>query len=695
MRSAVRDQQHNGSVDGNRIARVNGASPMPDCDRSHRAAEIARAAAAGSDALIRMMKAEAGERAAGGEPFDLRPYIDCAAALDDPAALDTAVDLAFSSLERDAGRSPDEARLELEIRYPDLARQIASTHAVRTMLRGGPSLEVAREFPRPFGPPDPHGPRYRLLRVIGAGAHGTVYEAIDEQARTAGAGGTVAVKIIEAAHKGTEWRLGDAVHSAAISGESSILAIRDVGETARGERYMTTELATAGSLQSALDRGADLAAEDAVRLVRDAALAADRAHKAGLVHGNIKPANIMLFGDAADTAGASVKIGDFGMPAGIGLRAAEYERGVERIDPSISGARLRALRDTLLFMAPECRGGQHRATVAADVYALAATLRHAMRFTHGECDARLARAVAVATAAAPQHRYATAAELASALSAWLEGRAIERVDTSPAQRLRLLVRRRPAAAIATAAAALAIASGAAGWVAHGRDAAYAAGSTEVRGSIHEMLAANAISFDRSSPLRDWLSATVLFDRMQDLGYFENLPTDRDSPELRAREIRTQLDDVERAGGTGTFEWSLLSLELALHQLRSSQPFDDTTALLDRAEARLAPAFGNDDPFAKRIVLMRQVLGIKRAVLEGSTDDPGVRSDYERLVGYLRSHSDGMSSPLDDSARRDPVALLVLRAVEHLSHASIYNDLDVRRWCEAQHVMPENHQVDGP
>lgn len=685
MRPAVGDQRVRDTrepIEGRLAARAS----VPDTTRSGRAAA---AAAAGPEALIRALKADARERAGRDELFDLGVYLDNGLDPDHPAVIDTAIDLAFASLEREGSRSPEEARLELEIRHPELARQIASTHAVRTMLRGRAALEVSDGYPRPFGPPDPQGPRYRLLRCIGAGAHGTVYEAADEHAQAAGAAAGVAVKIMGGAQRTAAWRLGDAVGSAALAGASSILAIRDVGETARGERYIATELATAGSLQSMLDRAADPSAETLVRLLRDAAVAADTAHKAGLMHGNLKPSNILLFGDPADLASASVKIGDFGMPSGLGLRAAEYSRGAERIDRSISGSRLRALRDTLLFMAPECRGGQRRATVASDVYALAATLRYALRFASdsGGHDARLAGVIAIATAGDPGGRYATAAEFASALGAWLEGRAIDRVDTSPLQRARVFVRRRPALTLAAGAAAVALISGSAGWVAHGRDRAYAAGSTEVRGAIQEMLAANAIAFDRSSPLRDWLSATVLFDRMHDLGYFDDLPSDRDAPELRAREIRAQLGDVERAGGAGTFEWALLSLELALHQLRSTERFEDTADLLDRAEAQLAPAFGEDDPLARRIGLIRRVHTVKDAILDGRTEREDVQEAYDRLAGHLRSRSEGMTVDLDASARRDPLVLLALRAVEHLSHPSRFDDRAARAWCEAQHVTP--------
>ncbi|MEM0983281.1 MAG: protein kinase [Planctomycetota bacterium] len=653
-----------------------------------RAERLASAATEGTDELVLAMRSDAQELAARGETIDLSVYLQAAQPVSaDDSVIDAAIELAFESLEGVGSRSPEEARLELEIRHPELAQEIATTFAMRSMVRGRAPLEVSDGLPRPFGPPDPQGPRYRLLRLVGDGAHGAVYEAVDEFSNAVNAGGTVAVKVISSDVARSGWTLGDAVGAAALGGHGSVLGIRDVGESSRGDRYIATEFATAGSLQTLLDRSSSVTVEHVVRLVRDAATALDAAHKSGLIHGNVKPSNLLLFGDAENPAAVSVRVGDFGAPAGVSLRAAEYESGRLVIDRSIKGGRLRALRDSLLFMAPECRGGQCRPSVASDVYALAATLDYALRFVSGEgrqADDRLRRVLAIAMSAASEQRHATASEFAAELTAWLDGRAIERVDTTIFQKLRLVAKRRPASFFVASLTAVAALSGSVGWVLQSQQQAYTQGTNEVQDAIKSMLAANAITYEQSSALRDWLTATILFDRLHDLGYFDDLPGDRESPDLRAREVRTQLDQLERDQGELGMEGMLLSLELAMHQLRSREPYDDTGDLLAKAAAFFEPILLPGDPFARDIEVMRSVNTVKLSVLENNYQSIELRVAYTQLVDYLKSRSAGMTDPFDDSARRDPIATLALRAVEHLSHPVAYNDPEIRAWCEAQH-----------
>jgi tetratricopeptide (TPR) repeat protein/serine/threonine protein kinase len=215
------------------------------------------------------------------------------------------------------------------------------------------------------------------------------------------------------------------------------------------------------------------------RLGAEAAAALDYAHQLGVVHRDVKPANLLL-----DERG-EVWVADFG------LAQVQSQPGL-----TLSGD----LVGTLRYMSPEQALAQrvvvdHR----TDVYSLGATLYEllTLRPVFGGADRQeLLRQIAFEEPAAPRHidraipaeletvvlkaleknphdRYATAQELADDLRRWLEDRPIRAKRPTPAQRLRKWARRHRAAVAVAAVgllSALMVLVGSIGWVLHDRAA---------------------------------------------------------------------------------------------------------------------------------------------------------------------------------------------------------------------------------
>ena len=200
------------------------------------------------------------------------------------------------------------------------------------------------------------GARYRLVRELGRGATGVVYLARDiELVRD------VAIKLLHPHLAGTERAdaLARFFHEARVMASlrhPNVVAVLDLDEASR---RIVMELAAGGTLR-------DVQRERGPRTLRRAierhgqilsALAA--AHRRGIVHCDLKPANLMFRRDP-DQAGVEIMLGDFGvahLPDASGQAA--------------TGARPEAV-GTLAYMAPEQRRGQ--VTPASDVYASAVVL---------------------------------------------------------------------------------------------------------------------------------------------------------------------------------------------------------------------------------------------------------------------------------------------------------------------------------
>lgn len=176
--------------------------------------------------------------------------------------------------------------------------------------------------------------RYQVLAVIGRGAMGVVLKALDPDLLR-----PVAVKVLAPylAPSGTARQrfLREARAAAAVS-HDHVVTIHAVEPA--DLPYLVMEYVTGVSLQARLDRDGPLPAKDIARIGMQAARGLDAAHAQGLVHRDVKPANILL-----ENGVERVKLTDFGL-----ARAADDAR----LTASGTAA------GTPLYMSPEQARGE-------------------------------------------------------------------------------------------------------------------------------------------------------------------------------------------------------------------------------------------------------------------------------------------------------------------------------------------------
>jgi eukaryotic-like serine/threonine-protein kinase len=190
--------------------------------------------------------------------------------------------------------------------------------------------------------------RYRLVRRIAAGGMGEVWEAEDTLL-----GRRVALKVLAdelAGDPPAVRRFRREARATARLTHPHVTQVYDfVGDGPAP--FLVLELMDGQTLAERLEAGGPLPPREAARIAAGIADSLDAAHRAGIVHRDVKPGNVML------TAAGEVKVMDFGI-------AAAWE------DHSTTSGQLMA---TAAYVAPERVAGRP-ATPAADVYSLGAVL---------------------------------------------------------------------------------------------------------------------------------------------------------------------------------------------------------------------------------------------------------------------------------------------------------------------------------
>ena len=194
--------------------------------------------------------------------------------------------------------------------------------------------------------------RYQLLRRIGAGGMGEVWEAEDTVL-----GRRVAVKVVDLARTGDRRR--EEIRERAMR-EGRAAAQIDHPRTVRvfdivddpDHLYLVMELVTATQLDDAIRDDGPLDPRAAAQVGVQVAEALGAAHRAGVVHRDVKPGNVMVLADG------SVKLADFGI-------------ATIKEDPDLTATGL--VMGTPKFLSPEAARGE-RATAASDLWGLGALL---------------------------------------------------------------------------------------------------------------------------------------------------------------------------------------------------------------------------------------------------------------------------------------------------------------------------------
>jgi eukaryotic-like serine/threonine-protein kinase len=149
--------------------------------------------------------------------------------------------------------------------------------------------------------------RYQLERVLGKGAMGIVYEALDPKLHRKVAIKTILIsQLDEETAKDFSMRFVREAHAVARLNHPNIVQVYDFGE--EGDiAYLVMEFIRGDELKSTLSTGRQFDRKECVRIMSELLDALDFAHEAGVVHRDIKPANVML-----DSQGRT-KLTDFGV----------------------------------------------------------------------------------------------------------------------------------------------------------------------------------------------------------------------------------------------------------------------------------------------------------------------------------------------------------------------------------------------
>ena len=194
------------------------------------------------------------------------------------------------------------------------------------------------------------GKRYRLLSALGTGASAHVYLAEDVSLQR-----HVAVKVLQPAlaqDASFLKRFGAEARSVASLNHPNVLRVFDWGEDADGP-YLVLEYLGGGSLRDILDGGTRLSHAQAARLGAEAARGLAYAHARGLVHRDVKPANLLFDEDGR------VRVADFGVARALAEAAWTEPAG--------------AMVGTARYASPEQAEGQ-QVDGRSDVYSLALVL---------------------------------------------------------------------------------------------------------------------------------------------------------------------------------------------------------------------------------------------------------------------------------------------------------------------------------
>jgi eukaryotic-like serine/threonine-protein kinase len=412
------------------------------------------------DVIVAVLRVDQSERYQLGQPIPAETYLDAFPAVRGEA--EHAVELILAEyllreelgeqpgLEEYLGRFPQYAgalQLQLELHQAmDAGREPLTGLTERTMTLG--ERREIESGARSDGLPVIPG--YEVLGVLGRGGMGVVYRAWQE-----GLNRLVAVKMVHAgaqANPKVLSRFRVEAEAVARLQHPNIVQVHEVGEHA-GSPFLVLELVEGCSLAKCL-AGTPRPARQAAELLETLARTIHYAHRQGVVHRDLTPANVLL------TADGQPKITDFGLAKLI-----------------IGGGDLRTQTGELLgtpsYMAPEQAASQHEVIGAAtDVYALGAILYELLTgrppFKAESTLETLRQVVADEPVAPsrlrpklpsdleticvkclhkePSHRYASAEALADDLRRFLEGRPIKARRSSALERGWRWCRRYPAVA---------------------------------------------------------------------------------------------------------------------------------------------------------------------------------------------------------------------------------------------------------
>ncbi len=325
-----------------------------------------------------------------------------------------------------------------------LTSQNSSSSALDALATQSESTSVNAAANDPLSASSKKIGRYEVVSKLGRGAFGDVWCALDPKLKR-----QVALKVFRNVVQANELeRFYREARAAAKLRHPGIVAVFEA-DTFQGHPFIVSELVKGKTLASHIEAGS-MQAHKVAETVRDLALALNYAHANGVVHRDVKPANILI------NENGRPQIADFGL-------------AVDRSDEQQASEGAYSRAGTLAYMAPE-QAGVHAASVgpASDQYALGVTMFEMLtgkrprtgssleilnalrsssvpdvRSVNKKIPKELASVCAKAMAHDPWNRYENCEELANDLERFLGGELLQAHRAGPVKRTRHYLAKHP------------------------------------------------------------------------------------------------------------------------------------------------------------------------------------------------------------------------------------------------------------
>lgn len=201
---------------------------------------------------------------------------------------------------------------------------------------------------------------YRVVRLIGQGGMGAVYEAVHLETKN-----RIAVKFLQTPADGSpeaestsRQRFHNEANLLATARHPGLVTLFDSGDLADGQLYIAMELLPGETLRDFVQsKGGKLDAALATEIIRQTASTLAYVHQLGIVHRDLNPRNLMVIPDASVALGVRVKIVDFGIAKLLHQSGAQWTQ-------------TQATLGTLRYMSPEQCEAAKSVDASTDIYSL-------------------------------------------------------------------------------------------------------------------------------------------------------------------------------------------------------------------------------------------------------------------------------------------------------------------------------------